>query len=280
MDSTPFKSRITKEKLVELMPWRQLLVIAAVLVLVVWLNYTPEGLLGKADAVGYAVCHRIDTRSFHLGDRQVPLCARCTGQYLGAMLSLFFLFLFRPRRTERPNWIIIGLFVAFFLAYAIDGLNSYLHLLPNLSRFYLYEPNNLLRLITGTGMGMGLGVMLFPALNQTLWKSRSPRPVLEGVRDVVPLMLLAVGLVAMVWTENTYILYPLALISAGGVLVLLTMVYTMAVMMVFKIENRYDKISQMVYPVLAGFFIALTQIALMDFVRYWLTGTWEGFHFG
>ena len=36
----------------------------AVIVTVVWLSYTPPGLLGKADAIGYAVCHRISARSF------------------------------------------------------------------------------------------------------------------------------------------------------------------------------------------------------------------------
>ena len=73
------------------LPWRKILVITALVLLVTWFWYTPAGLLGKADAVGYAVCHRIDVRSFHLGDRQIPVCARCTGQYLGAMLSLGYL---------------------------------------------------------------------------------------------------------------------------------------------------------------------------------------------
>ena len=53
-----------------------------------WLFNTPLGLLGKADAIGYAVCHRIDLRSFHLGDRTLPLCARCTGMFLGTLVSL------------------------------------------------------------------------------------------------------------------------------------------------------------------------------------------------
>ena len=44
-----------------------------------WLLGTPPGILGKADAIGYAICHRILTRSFHVHDRALPLCARCTG---------------------------------------------------------------------------------------------------------------------------------------------------------------------------------------------------------
>ena len=73
--------------------------LAVGLLLVGWLFNTPGGLLGKADAVGYAVCHRIDLRSFYIGDRQLPLCARCTGMYLGAMLGLVYQVFFGRRRA-------------------------------------------------------------------------------------------------------------------------------------------------------------------------------------
>ena len=72
------------------------------LLLLGWLLNTPAGLLGKADAIGYAVCHRIDVRSFHLGDRPLPLCARCSGMYLGAGLGLIYQSIFSRRHTGTP----------------------------------------------------------------------------------------------------------------------------------------------------------------------------------
>jgi uncharacterized membrane protein len=260
--------------------WRQCLIVFAILLLVTWLLYTPDGLLGKADAIGYAVCHRIDVRSFHLGERQMPVCARCTGQYLGAMLGLAFFVRYRPHRTGRPGWIIIGILIAFVAGYALDGINSYIHLIPNLSRFYLYEPSNLLRLVTGTGLGIGLSVMLYPAFSEVIWKQRDARPVLEGIRDFGILLISGMVVDLLVLSENPLILYPLALISAGGILILLTAVYTMVVVMVFKTENAYENASQLVIPLIAGFIIALGQIAILDFLRFSLTGNWGGFHFG
>ncbi len=262
------------------LPWRLLLVISALGILVLWLWYTPAGLLGKADAVGYAVCHRIDTRSFHLGDRQIPVCARCSGQYLGAMLSLGYMFLRRPKRTGLPGWPVLGILIFFALTYALDGFNSYLHLLPKFTRFYLYEPTNPLRLLTGTGLGLGMGVMLFPAFNQTVWKDQDPRPVLAGFWELALLIGLALLVDLLVLSENPLILYPLALVSAAGVVVLLTMVYTMVLVMVFKQENRGAVWGDLVTPLLAGFIIGLTQIAVLDLMRFLLTGSWSGFHFG
>jgi uncharacterized membrane protein len=268
------------QKLEKRLPWRVILILAAVVLLVIWILYTPDGLMGKADAIGYAVCHRIDLRSFYFGERQIPLCARCTGQYLGAVVGFVFLNLYRPRRTGRPPWSIIAILMVFLGIYALDGINSYLHLLPDLSRFYLYNPSNLLRLITGTGLGIGISVMIFPAFNETVWKIRDSGPVVEGFKDF-GIMLALGGLVdLLVLMENPIILYPLALLSAFTVLLLLTIVYTMVFLMLFRKENRFNALWQLVLPLTAGFTMALTQVAILDILRFLLTGSWDGFHIG
>jgi hypothetical protein len=45
-------------------------------------------------------------------------------------------------------------------------------------------------------------------------------------------------------------------------------------------ENRYQRLSQMALPLSVGLGLAILQIALLDFARYVLTGTWDGFHIG
>jgi uncharacterized membrane protein len=261
-------------------PWKPVLILVTAAFFLSWLSLTPDGLLGKADAVGYAVCHRIDLRSFHLGERQLSVCARCTGQYLGAVLGLAYLWTFRSRRIGSPPWVIIGILGSFAFVYAVDGLNSYLHLIPSLSRFYIYEPHNTLRLITGSGLGLGMSVMVFPAFNQTMWKNGDSRPVLSGFRDFGGLILLTIFLNLLVLSENPLILYPLSLISAVGILVLLTMIYTMVLSLVFGVENRFHQFRQMVYPILGGFLLAIIQIVALDSLRYLLTKTWGEFPIG
>jgi len=279
--SAPTQPQLTiLERLKQRLPWPQIILIFAGLFLAGWISLTPEGIMGKADAIGYAVCHRIDARSFHLGDRQIPVCARCTGQYLGSMLGLIYLGIFKPRHTGRPPWTIIGILIVFAAAYALDGGNSYLHLIPGLSRFYLYEPSNQLRLFTGTGLGIGLSIMLYPAFNETIWKVRDPSPVLSSFRDFGVLLLLGAAVDLLVLTENPLLLYPLALISAVGVMVLLTMVYAMVLAMIFKVENRYETLLSLTILLVAGFIIALLQVSFLDYVRFLMTGSWSGFHFG
>jgi uncharacterized membrane protein len=243
-----------------------------------WLLNTPAGLLGKADAIGYAVCHRIDLRSYHLGDRQLPLCVRCSGMYLGAMLGLTYQALTRKRAGGFPPRAVWVVYAFFFLAFALDGGNSYLHLFPGITG--LYEPQNWLRLLTGTGMGLVIAGMLYPAFNQTVWKDWKNIPSISGLPSLAVLIALALSMDAIVLTGNPLFLYPLALISAAGVLVLLGMVYTMVCVMLLRIENHALYVRQLLFPMLGGFGLALLQIALLDGVRYFFTGTWDGFHFG
>jgi hypothetical protein len=82
---------------------------------------------------------------------------------------------------------------------------------------------------------------------------------------------------ALVLTANPVILYPLSLISAAGILLILTIVYALVWIMIFRRENRYSHAGQLIFPFLAGFATALTQILLLDALRYALTGTWGGF---
>jgi uncharacterized membrane protein len=254
-----------------------LLVILAV-VLVVWLINTPPGLLGKADAIGYAVCHRIAVRSFFLGERQLPLCARCTGMYLGAMLGLTFQQVIGRRRSGMPAWPVLLVVVLFFFAFIVDGGNSFLSIIPQAP--HLYPPNNTLRLFTGTGVGLAIAILLYPAFNSTVWREQDSRPAISGFLALLGLIGLAILLDLIVLLRNPLILYPLALISAAGVVILLTMVYTMLWLAILKSENRYNQPKELLFPVLAGLLIALIQLAVFDLLRFWMTGTWEGFHLG
>lgn len=258
-------------------PWRRVgLLVAAAALLATWMMQTPSGLLGKADAIGYAVCHRIDLRSFHLGDRPLPLCSRCTGMYLGALLGFAFLAVRRRGRAGRmPPAAILAAFGVFGLAFAVDGLNSYLHFFPGLPG--LYEPSNVLRLITGMLLGLGLAVVVYPGFQQTVWRSYEDAPALRDWRELAALLAAAAVVVGLVLTENPLILYPLALLSGLGVIVLLTGVYTMVALLLLRKENRADSWRDLGWPVLAGLVLGFLQISLLDLGRFAVTGTWSGF---
>ena len=254
------------------------LIIIAISILLAWILFTPPGLLGKADAIGYAVCHRIAARTFKIIDRPIAMCARCTGQYLGAVIAILYAGLRGRRRAGWPNKKVLALLGIFVGAYGVDGVNSYLHLYPNLGQFYLYEPNNILRLLTGTGMGLVIGLVVWIMLQSVVWEKVEDEPVLSGFWQWAWLPLLALGVDGLVLTENPLVLYPLTLISALGVVGLLTILYALIWIILFRVENTFNRLRDLMWPLLAGFSMAMLQILILDFLRYWATGNWDGFN--
>lgn len=259
--------------------------IAALLVLSGFLFITPPGLLGKADGIGYAVCHRIEHRSFHIGERQLPLCARCTGEFNAAAITLIFLGFVSRKRSNMPSKGILAVLVVFFLAFAIDGSNSYLYLLKQTYDGFLpqipniYIPNNTLRLLTGSGMGVAMASVLFPVINQTLWRVEDERPTLtwkEFAGLLVIILLVDLGILS----EQPVILYPIAFLSVLGVLALLTMVFSMVWVIIMRQENSFETLKQLWMPVVAGLTLTFLMISVIDLLRLRLTGTWGGFPLG
>jgi uncharacterized membrane protein len=255
---------------------------AAVLAFAAWMYISPEGALGKLDAVGYAVCHRIDARSFHIGSRQLPLCARCTGEFFAAGIALIFQIFISGKRSKLPSRGIIAVLVIFFLAFGIDGSNSYLYLLKQTSPGTLsqipnlYIPNNILRLFTGSGMGIALAAILFPIVNQTLWREQDDRPALEW-KSFGVLIGLTIIINLLILTDSPIVLYPIAYISALGTLSLLVIVFAILWMMIMRQDNTFDHSRQLWLPLLAGITLALLMILSIDLFRLQLTGTWSGF---
>jgi uncharacterized membrane protein len=256
---------------------RWILISFLFLTLSIWWIETPPGLLGKADAVGYAVCHRISERSFLFGERPFPLCARCSGMYLGAIAGIIWLLLREPGAGKLPSIREGIIFIIFAFAWGFDGLNSFLHLVPGAPT--LYEPANWLRLLTGTGMGLSISAILVPAFNQTVWKTWSNTNPTDGIMRILLMIGFGILLDLFLLSGNPLLLYPLALISSAGVLIVLGSVYTLLLIMLFHKENSYTRWKELLVPMCAGFTIALLQIGIVDWARFALTSTWNGFSF-
>jgi uncharacterized membrane protein len=264
---------------------RWLLPAAALIAFAVWFYIAPPGLLGKADAIGYAICHRIDERSFHVGERQLPLCARCTGEFYAAAISLLFYAIVSPKRSGMPGWKLGAPLIFFLFAFGIDGTNSYLYLLKSTAPGVLdnipnlYIPNNTLRLLTGSGMGIALASILYPAFNQSVWKDAVPERALNWKK-----LGILIGLIFLidlaVLSESELVLYPLAILSVLGVLALLVMVFSIVWIMLMRQENLFTSWQELWMPLLAGTTLAFIMLTAIDLLRLSLTGTWGAFPLG
>ena len=83
-------------------------------------------------------CQCRDDRSFHYKGKKFPICARCTGELLGIIFSIFSCIFFR---------ISMLAIVILVLPLILDG---------GIQMFTSYESNNFKRFVTGFLFGYGL----------------------------------------------------------------------------------------------------------------------------
>jgi len=228
----------------------------------------PLPFLDKLDVTGSAICGRIPDHSFHFAGRQLPLCARCTGTFTGALFGFIGLLALGKRKTAKmPPPAILALLVGFIFLMAVDGANSYLTLL--LGRPLLYQPHNLLRLATGALHGLALSIIVFPIFNFTLWKEPDESPALAGFRELgVILLLLVLPMILIVQAEPGMLLYPVAILSISGVLSMLTVVNSMIVIIATRREALAVSWWDAALPVALGFGGTMLELAIIAVLRW------------
>lgn len=232
--------------------------------------------LDGADWLGYAVCHRLTERSFVIDGRQLPLCARCSGMYLGVMVVFLMTFMNgRLRWSELPPWPLLLTLFGFIGLMGIDGVNSYSHFFPNAP--HLYTPRNWLRLLTGIGTGLAMGSFILPALAQTLWRLPSPRAPLAAWHDLLDLLLAAGVIVLLVLSNQPTLLYVLALVSVAGLVLLLGAINTILGLTLLRRDGRALRWRETAVPLTIGVLFAIIELSAISFVRYHFTGTMIGF---
>lgn len=246
--------------------------LAALLAIVFIAMLLPSQTIRVFDLVGYAVCHRIPERSFIIASIQLPLCARDTGMFSGALLGMLsFAILQRARPALFPRRPFLFAFILFFLAWGFDGFNSYMYLLQG--QTFIYMPANWLRLTTGAFMGVTLSTFVVPLFNSAVWTPSLT--VLESSvtswRTVARLAAIALGIIGVVLWQPPFLYGPIAVISSLGVIALLMVVNALLVILIMKRESRSERWSQLWLPLLAGVFFTVTELLIIDIARAALT---------
>jgi uncharacterized membrane protein len=228
----------------------------------------PHGLLDLSDRAAFAVCHRIPDRGFTFAGRPLPLCARCSGMYLGAVAAAGVLAARgRTGATRFAPPAILALLAAFTLTWAADGANSTLSLL---GLPHLYEPGNGLRLVTGSLQGIVLVAFAWPVVVATLARSPRAERAVRGWTDLAWMLIAAGGMAILAASGWDPLLYPLALLSGAAVLGFLSLLNVLFL----AAATRFDAAAPTrLRPVMAfaGIVLALVELAAAGWLREALT---------
>lgn len=106
---------------------------------------------------------------------QMPLCARCTGIYIGAFFAFFYLFWKKRMQAGKPFSMSQAILTAAaILPIGIDGVGSYLG---------FWESNSFLRILTGSIAGAVVPGFMLLAGNYDP-KREKEQPVYDGIMEL------------------------------------------------------------------------------------------------
>jgi len=223
----------------------------------------PDAALQLARAAGYSVCHQWPEHSFAVGGVSLPLCARCTGTYFGALAALGLIW--AARRGKAGDWPPRGVLAVLGVGFAwmiVDGANSFADVLSR-GALHLYPPTNTLRFITGGLSGMAMVGVGYPLLSIVLWAEHSRTPTLRNLGETAALWaILAVGAWAL--STGAGALLPLfSALSLAGILLLFAGANAALWILFRRREGRAATPAQ-AWPALgAGLFLTVGELLLI-----------------
>ncbi len=208
-------------------------------ILAILVFFPGASLLNRLSWLDSGVCAQILTHSFYPGGERLPLCARNTGIYLGFVVTLMTLYGAGKGQAQRlPPWPLFTFLVLGVVTLAVDGFNSFL---LDLGQPHLYQPDNLIRLATGLLTGLTMALLLLPMLNRLFWRGYNEQRSVSSWKTLVlylPALIICFFAIA---SQNTFILYPIALLSTAGILTALSSINLIAIVGFSRRDETFER---------------------------------------
>jgi uncharacterized membrane protein len=229
-----------------------------------FLSHTQPGCYSKIAAVGSSVCHQLPSHSFSMGSLQFPVCARCTGLYMGSFFGITYGLLSGKKRALPKKGFLI-LLAIIFLLWGGDGLNAFVD--EVLNRQVIYQTTNFTRLVTGYGMGLVMSTALVTLFNNTIWKVGQDRPIIENIYQLIGYALLCAISSIMLLGKQKILFKIAAYITIFTILSIITLLYTIFWVIIWKKENQYENFQDLLIFLVLGFATAMGQITIFSNLR-------------
>ena len=119
--------------------------------------------------------------------------------------------------------------------------------------------------------GLALIAFVFPILNFTMWKDATRERVFKNIWEVLAILPVIALLVWIIQAEVSFLLYPLAILSSLGVVMMLTLINSMIAAVVLGREGYASTWRQALIPMTVGAALAILQMTAMVLLRAYLT---------
>jgi hypothetical protein len=172
------------------------------------------------------------------------------------------------KRLPKKGYLFLFLFLT--AAWAGDGLNSFIN--DCAGRPYFYATTNIARGVTGFGMVMVRSTALMTLFNLSIWKNPQKTPLLHSPWQVAGYAAAAAVLGSLLAFGGLIIFKALAYISVLTIIMVISALYTIFWVIIFRKENTFERLADLYLFMLAGLGTAVVQMTLLSALRAWVIG--------
>ena len=215
------------------------------------------------ELVGYAVCHRLLSRSPLFGDNQFMLCSRCAGTYLGALSSYIYIFIkFRVGQTKLPD-LKYSIFIIIFIASIfIDVGGTLLGIIPDIAQ---------IRTLTGALAGSSI-VLLAYSLLTPIEREKDAPPVIERWGELTIILSVSVIIALLVNSGYSFLYMPLTILATLGVLAIFFNTFYLITITISEPETK----SRRIIAYLISISLMIVFLTLLWHSHSWMDGFLKG----
>lgn len=213
--------------------------------------------------LGGGLCHQSIERTFKIDGLHMPVCSRCTGIYLGIILSLLTLVLLERRiKGEFPSLKMVLVCVGVFLLMGVDVV---------LSTLNLVRSSNTIRLVTGFMTGWFMVLLLFPLANNVMFKRFIKKNYLDSRRRFLIWVAAGAGLAALFIFTYEYTLIFWSIMSILGLVAFVTLVlFILFFALNRKLLGGIDSWGKYLAALAVGIITAAALLSLFSYLRRFL----------
>lgn len=145
------------------------------------------------DQVGFAVCHQLPERTLGFGGRQLPVCARDTGLFLGlAVCFAILLIAYRTGSVAYPSVVKTALIACFIVPMLLDVFTVSVG---------LRSTGNEIRLVTGCFAGTGIAALVYPLVAKAFFREEKKAKMFRQWWSLILLAVIPAGIFLVLQPE-------------------------------------------------------------------------------
>lgn len=230
----------------------------------------PGPLSDKVWVAVHGLCAQSAGHMLRFGTRVLPLCARDSGTYLGALLGTAYLLARgRWRAAGRPIRAFWGFLVAALLFFGVDVLNS---VAQEWFGWQAYAPHNALRLASGLALGLVTSVLFLWVVNLAFANRQRERRIVPHWGDVGGLIGVGVLGGLALWSGWPPLHGPLTALSIGGAVLLLWAGNALLFLTRVRGRELVASVWEVTPFLFWGSIAAVVEMALLAWLRYRVGG--------